>query len=282
MDKVNISLIGVGRMGQFHLNVISQINHINLSGIYDADENHLNEISQKYNIKKFNSIDEAIDNADAVIIASPTTFHFEIAKKAVEKGKHVLVEKPMTETYAQALELEEIVKQAVKDANRNVCEQTSPFVETGTTLSVVVILGDYAVLANVGDSPVYYYRSKTKEFQLISSLQTRAEQDVARGKYERYSEEYYENDHIIYSSLGAREELQNEDIFVNVIGYINSGDMFLVGSDGSFGRMKENEIYQIISGEEEYTVLKELFEEARKDKDDDQTAVFYKVCGEEW
>lgn len=111
MDKVNISLIGVGRMGQFHLNVVSQINHINLAGIYDADENHLNEISQKYNIKKFNSVDEAIDNADAVIIASPTIYHFEIAKKAVEKGKHVLVEKPMTETYAQALELEEIVKQ---------------------------------------------------------------------------------------------------------------------------------------------------------------------------
>ncbi|KLI27266.1 oxidoreductase [Brachyspira hyodysenteriae] len=111
MDKVNISLIGVGRMGQFHLNVVSQINHINLSGIYDTDENHLNEISQKYNIRKFNSVDEAIDNADAVIIASPTIYHFEIAKKAVEKGKHVLVEKPMTETYAQALELEEIVKQ---------------------------------------------------------------------------------------------------------------------------------------------------------------------------
>lgn len=109
MDKVNISLIGVGRMGQFHLNVVSQINHINLAGIYDADENHLNEISQKYNIRKFNSVDEAIDNADAVIIASPTIYHFEIAKKAVEKGKHVLVEKPMTETYAQALELEEIV-----------------------------------------------------------------------------------------------------------------------------------------------------------------------------
>ena len=111
MDKVNISLIGVGRMGQFHLNVVSQINQINLSGIYDADENHLNEISQKHNIRKFNSLDEAIDNADAVIIASPTMYHFEIAKKAVEKGKHVLVEKPMTETYTQALELEEIVKQ---------------------------------------------------------------------------------------------------------------------------------------------------------------------------
>ncbi|WP_295158502.1 Gfo/Idh/MocA family oxidoreductase [uncultured Brachyspira sp.] len=111
MDKVNVSLIGVGRMGQFHLNVISQINSIILSGIYDADEKHLNEISQKYNIKKFSSIDEAVDNSDAVIIASPTVHHFEIAKKAVMKGKHVLVEKPMTETYAQAVELEEIVKQ---------------------------------------------------------------------------------------------------------------------------------------------------------------------------
>ncbi|MEI0749807.1 Gfo/Idh/MocA family oxidoreductase [Brachyspira pulli] len=111
MDKVNISLIGVGRMGQFHLNVINQINQINLAGIYDANEDHLNELSQKYNINKFNSIDEAIDNADAVIIASPTIYHFEIAKKAVEKGKHVLVEKPMTETYEQALELASLVKQ---------------------------------------------------------------------------------------------------------------------------------------------------------------------------
>ena len=55
MDKVNISLIGVGRMGQFHLNVINQINSINLKGIYDADENHLNEVSNKYNINKYNN-----------------------------------------------------------------------------------------------------------------------------------------------------------------------------------------------------------------------------------
>ena len=109
MDKVNISLIGVGRMGQFHLNVISQINSINLTGIYDADENHLNEVSNKYNINKFNSLDDAVDNSDAVIIASPTKYHFEIAKKALEKGRHVLVEKPMTETYIQAKELQEIV-----------------------------------------------------------------------------------------------------------------------------------------------------------------------------
>lgn len=109
MGKVDISLIGLGRMGQFHLNVINQIENINLKGIYDLNENHLKEISSKNNINAFSSIDEAIDNCDAVIIAAPTEFHFEIAKKAIEKNKHVLVEKPMTETYAQAKQLEELV-----------------------------------------------------------------------------------------------------------------------------------------------------------------------------
>lgn len=111
MEKVNISLIGIGRMGQFHLNVINQINSINLSGIYDSDEKHLNEISSKYNINKFASLEEAIDKCDAVIIASPTKFHFDIAKKSIQKGKHVLVEKPMTENFIQAEELETMVKE---------------------------------------------------------------------------------------------------------------------------------------------------------------------------
>ena len=111
MEKVNISLIGIGRMGQFHLNVINQINSINLSGIYDSDEKHLNEISSKYNINKFGSLEEAIDKCDAVIIASPTKFHFDIAKKSIQKGKHVLVEKPMTENFIQAEELEIMVKE---------------------------------------------------------------------------------------------------------------------------------------------------------------------------
>ena len=111
MEKVNISLIGIGRMGQFHLNVINQINSINLSGIYDSDEKHLNEISSKYNINKFGSLEEAIDKCDAVIIASPTKFHFDIAKKSIQKGKRVLVEKPMTENFIQAEELETMVKE---------------------------------------------------------------------------------------------------------------------------------------------------------------------------
>ena len=218
MDKVNISLIGVGRMGQFHLNVISQINHINLSGIYDADENHLNEISQKYNIKKFNSIDEAIDNAEAVIIASPTTFHFEIAKKAVEKGKHVLVEKPMTETYAQALELEEIVKQknvilqvghverfngAVQELHHIIekpylieARRLAPFTPRITDVGVVfdIMIHDLDIVTSLVKKPVIKFsasgkRIRTKNEDIASALLEFEDETIATVSASRVTQE---------------------------------------------------------------------------------------------
>lgn len=111
MSKVNIGVIGTGKMGQFHLNVISQIENINLTGIYDTDENRALEVSKKYNTNVFKSLEEIIDNSEALIIASPTKYHFEIAKKAISLGKHILVEKPMTETFLQAQELASLVKE---------------------------------------------------------------------------------------------------------------------------------------------------------------------------
>ncbi|MDO7020663.1 Gfo/Idh/MocA family oxidoreductase [Brachyspira innocens] len=210
--------MGVGRMGQFHLNVISQINHINLSGIYDADENHLNEISQKYNIKKFNSIDEAIDNADAVIIASPTTFHFEIAKKAVEKGKHVLVEKPMTETYAQALELEEIVKQknvilqvghverfngAVQELHHIIekpylieARRLAPFTPRITDVGVVfdIMIHDLDIVTSLVKKPVIRFsasgkRIRTKNEDIASALLEFEDETIATVSASRVTQE---------------------------------------------------------------------------------------------
>lgn len=218
MDKVNISIIGVGRMGQFHLNVVSQINHINLSGIYDADENHLNEISQKYNIRKFNSLDEAIDNADAVIIASPTIYHFEIAKKAVEKGKHVLVEKPMTETYAQALELEEIVKQknvilqvghverfngAVQELHHIIekpylieARRLAPFTPRITDVGVVfdIMIHDLDIVTSLVKKPIVRFsasgkRIRTKNEDIASALLEFEDSTIATVSASRVTQE---------------------------------------------------------------------------------------------
>ncbi len=199
MEKVNISLIGVGRMGQFHLNVINQINSINLTGIYDTDKKHLNEISSKYNLNSFGSLEEATDECDAVIIASPTKFHFDIAKKSVQKGKHVLVEKPMTENYIQAQELEKIVKEkniifqvghverfngAVQELHHIIenpylieARRLAPFTPRITDVGVVfdIMIHDLDIVTSLVKKPLIRFsangkRIKTKNEDIASAL----------------------------------------------------------------------------------------------------------------
>lgn len=181
--------------------------------------------------------------------------------------------------YADRMEM--MLRSAICRANREVCGNAPRMVETGTTLSVVAVLGNYAVIANIGDSPVYYYDAKEKEFSLVSELQTRAEKDVANGLYERYSPEYYAHDHILCKTLGEKEELDENDIFVRVLGFLHEGDTFLIGSDGAFGRLQTDEIEETISGKRGNDALRLLFDEARIDKNDDQTAILYRICKEE-
>lgn len=177
--------------------------------------------------------------------------------------------------------MEEIIKSAICAGNKEVCKNSSVLRPTGTTLSVVCIVEDYAVAANVGDSPIYFYRAKEKKLKLVSKLQTQAELDVEAGIYKRYSQKYYEREHIIYNSLGQYSEL--EDIYSYKIGRLELGDCFLIGSDGAFGRLKNVEILELMeicTGESEGFLLPQLFGQARMDKNDDQTAIFYVVSEE--
>ena len=76
-----------------------------LSGIYDTDETAIKYIKENYNIRIFSSLEDLILASDCVDIVSPTVFHYEIAKKCIEAGKHIFIEKPLTETTAQAMDL---------------------------------------------------------------------------------------------------------------------------------------------------------------------------------
>ncbi len=177
--------------------------------------------------------------------------------------------------------LEKIVKDSIKSANIEVCKNADPYIPTGTTFSVICITDSYAVAANVGDSPIYMYHARTRRMKLISKLQTKAELDVEVNQYERYSSEYYANEHLLYQSLGEHSKLEEDDIYSCIIGKLEKGDMFLIGSDGAFGRMQEYEILEILykcEQEEEEYILLQLFELAYIDKKDDQTAILYIVC----
>lgn len=113
MDKkVRLGIVGTGHMGQYHVNVAKMLTDAELVGIFDASPERAGQMAEKHKTKAFETIDALLANVDAVIIAAPTFLHHKIAKQALELGKHVLVEKPISQTVAEAKELVEI-------ANRN-------------------------------------------------------------------------------------------------------------------------------------------------------------------
>ena len=105
--KLKFGVIGTGHMGHYHVNVLSMLapQLIEFIGIYDTDQKRASEISGTYKIKSFNNAEELMAGCDAVSIAVPTVDHYNIGKKALESGLHVLIEKPITINVQQAEEL---------------------------------------------------------------------------------------------------------------------------------------------------------------------------------
>ena len=102
---LKVGVFGVGHLGKFHLNNWKEIPGAQLVGFYDPDDSGAKEVSEKYKLQRFTNAGKLIDASDAVDIASPTTTHFEWAEKAIKKGKHVFVEKPLANSMAEATQL---------------------------------------------------------------------------------------------------------------------------------------------------------------------------------
>lgn len=108
-DKLKIGLLGVGHLGKIHLKLLLELsNKFEVVGFYDPDIQTSKLVETNFSVNYFNTIDELIDSSDCISIVSPTPTHFELAKKAITKGKHVFIEKPFTETSEQARELIEL------------------------------------------------------------------------------------------------------------------------------------------------------------------------------
>ncbi len=105
---LNIGLIGLGKMGKYHLNLYNDIKGIKLMGICDANADTLNEVSEKIGVEGYTNYKDMFPFVDAITIAAPTKFHYEIAKDCLLAGKHLLIEKPITTNYDEAKELFDI------------------------------------------------------------------------------------------------------------------------------------------------------------------------------
>ena len=109
-----MAVIGVGSIGIHHARIFSGIEGVNLTAIVDRDLARAREAGQKYNCMALDNYHEIMDSVDAVSIAAPTTFHYEIAMDFLRHGKSILVEKPVTTTIDEADKL-------IEEADRRNC-----------------------------------------------------------------------------------------------------------------------------------------------------------------
>lgn len=107
--KLNIGIVGLGNIAQkVYLPFLTKEMNWNLVGAYSPTEGRRKQICKQYRIKDFSSPDDLISNSDAVFVHSSTDSHFEIISEALNMGKDVYVDKPLTSTVGQSEQLVEL------------------------------------------------------------------------------------------------------------------------------------------------------------------------------
>lgn len=107
VNDVNIGVIGVGFWGKNHARVFSELENARLAAVCDIDLKRATDVARRYGATCHARSEDLLENKDieAVSICTPTTTHYEVALRAIENRKHVLVEKPMVSNTKQARNL---------------------------------------------------------------------------------------------------------------------------------------------------------------------------------
>jgi predicted dehydrogenase len=99
---LKVGVLGAGHLGKIHLRLLQESEKYELVGFFDPVKENALKVAAEFGYKLFDSIDDLIDAVEVVDIVTPTLSHFDCAKKAIEKGRHIFVEKPITKTVTEA------------------------------------------------------------------------------------------------------------------------------------------------------------------------------------
>jgi len=102
---VKIGVVGAGGLGRHHIGILRDVPGAELVGFYDVNDERARQVSSELGVRALSTLEALVDAADALTIVVPTPSHFDVAKKALERGRHLLIEKPITATLAEADEL---------------------------------------------------------------------------------------------------------------------------------------------------------------------------------
>jgi predicted dehydrogenase len=95
MARPRLGVIGVGSLGFHHARILSTRDDIDFAGVSDTSPARLAEVAEKLGVHPESDMDALLGNVDAVVIAVPTSAHESVALAAIERGVHVLIEKPI-------------------------------------------------------------------------------------------------------------------------------------------------------------------------------------------
>ncbi len=101
-NVVNVGVIGVGSFGQHHARIYAQHSEATLVGVLDRSPERTRDIAQRHGCGQFSDLDTLLTAVDAVSLVTPAVHHAEIAKQCLERGVHVLVEKPIATSVDEA------------------------------------------------------------------------------------------------------------------------------------------------------------------------------------
>jgi predicted dehydrogenase len=111
MSKIKVGVVGVGHIGKNHARIVAELEDAQFACVYDSNRAAAGEMARRYNTRAVDSLELFAELVDAASIATPTPTHYEIGKFLLERGKHLLIEKPIAETTAHARELSDLARQ---------------------------------------------------------------------------------------------------------------------------------------------------------------------------
>ncbi len=175
---LKIGVLGAGHLGKIHLRLLEASEKYELVGFYDPIHENAQKVTHEFGYKAFDSLESLMREVDVVDIVTPTLSHFDCAKKAIEHGKHIFVEKPICNTISEAIAIRDLAKKkgirgqvghverfnsaftAVKNTIRNPmfieAHRLAEFNPRGTDVPVVLdlMIHDIDIILSVVNSPV--------------------------------------------------------------------------------------------------------------------------------
>ncbi|MEL1241913.1 Gfo/Idh/MocA family protein [Flavobacterium flavipallidum] len=102
---LKVGVLGAGHLGKIHLRLLQQSEKYELVGFYDENQEYAEKISKEFGYQNFNTIAKLIHAVDVIDIVTPTLSHYKCARAAIKSGKHVFIEKPISNTIEEAEEI---------------------------------------------------------------------------------------------------------------------------------------------------------------------------------